>query len=258
MQQHKLSTDDLKVIKATQQRAKELIVNQRQSEVFSVGDHLIIYSIAGGYETSHGTAEISKEICKNSYGAPKKYVVVHVDNVGIRYCRLINSKGVPQGPLLSCIGEGPYDEEGLSLWRDSFEFAIDPDFADALIMDDRENFDATATQRHKKAIRDEITKFNKAHKVLLGSNQDCLNFTASLKPGDTFWTSSKKSYIVQSIKSETSLKSFYPCYFPRGTTVHRVTLLSNTGKTFERTTSYFFHKAVYRQRPRSYKELNEI
>ena len=94
-----------------------------KAKQLNVGDYLVLYV---------GPDNKNMKLQLNSYGAPVKYKVVHSTAHGIPFIKKVNKKGNPIGQLYSCTGG--LDSDDYCYSGHSFEFRLDPDFADAIIL----------------------------------------------------------------------------------------------------------------------------
>jgi hypothetical protein len=238
----KLSTREIELMEAESTNLKSMIDRFSKISQFKVGDFLVRYM--HDYKGN-------KKLQTNSYGVPIKFTVVYVSSAGVPYVKQLNAKGKVYGDITDVVGDLSDDHPD--------DFELDPDFADALILDDKEGFDPVVTQRLKKQRRDEITKHNKQHRIKLNNVLEAAHFINSMKVGDTYWVSHKTSYIVQSLQQVRTNNSYYRNVRPTvAGHVTTVTVITNKGKTMTFEPRDFVQTAAYRARPLTYKELNEI
>jgi hypothetical protein len=237
--------DALALFEGTFGRYMETIKHAQQ---FKLGDFLIL---------KMGTAGTNSIVYKNSYGAPIKYKVVCINKHDIAFVKRINSAGEPVGKMSSCVGMITDD-----YYKDSnttFAFELDPDFADALILQD--NYDPASLHKSKKDIWKAVTEHNKACKVPTQDMKDVVAFFNSVNVGDTLWTSSVGFYFVQDKKAMT-ISDFDKKFrfglrtYVKGPNVVVLTVRDKNGKIKDITADFFSWKALYKERPRTYKELN--
>jgi hypothetical protein len=180
-------------------------------------------------------------------GSPVKYKVVYITKSGIPYFRQITRTGNTTGPALTprelnisalaMVGRSfnPINHGALSQ-----RFVQDPDQLNAILL--QEEFDPMAEHAEKSRLFNEINKHNKEAMIPTGwSNlEDIKKFFKSLNPGDKFWTSPEKQYIIQSVVKQGRE------YVITATDINKAT------KTFG--FSHFQHKRLYKAQPRSYKK----
>ena len=142
----------------------------------------------------------------------------------------------------------------------NFKFEFDPDYADSILLQDK--YDPAVLHKSKKDIWKAVTDHNKACKIATGTLKDITDFFNVVNPGDMLWTSSIGHYIVQDKKTMTpaDFNNAKPRFgFQtriRGPFVLVLTVLDKRGKSRDITADFFLKKALYKERPRSYKELN--
>jgi hypothetical protein len=166
-----------------------------------------------------------------------------------------NKAGEPTGKIFSCCGTTSDDYRESN---DEFRFEFDPDYADSLLLEDW--YDPASLHRSKQEIWKAVTEHNKACKVYTRDRSDVAAFFNTVNVGDTLWTSNTGSYFVQdkrevhkedyNKKAHQALKSRV-----RGPTVVILTLLDKKGNTKDVPPDFFWDKALYKDRPRTYKEL---
>lgn len=225
---------------------REKIINDFMSTIKSVakfqqGDYLIAHTVSW-----NGL----KSPVVNSYGAPKKFIVIHNDANGIPYMKELNKKGQPYGQLIC-----PMNIESNSfLCRTlEYEFEVDPDFADAIIMEDEKNFEASTIHKMKSDLFKEITNHNKNIKVNVYNNDNLIKFLRNLQVGDILY---------RSIRTYLTITSLQP--IPVSHRNSRIAedqvfgeAIDSKGKKFDLTARYFRGKAIYTGQPRSYNELKD-
>ena len=141
----------------------------------------------------------------------------------------------------------------------NFEFALDPDFADAILLQDE--YDPQTLHRSKKDIWKAVTEHNKACKITSHNLADIINFFSAVNVGDTLWTSNISSFLVQDKKTAdpstfNQRVRWRQMTKVKGPFVTVLTVRNKNGKVFDITPDFFWQKALYKERPRSYKELN--
>lgn len=219
-----------------------------RSKQLQIGDYLILHV------WDHNN---KKALQTNSYGAPIKYKVVHAQQHGIPFIKRVNKKGDPIGPLYSVMGM--LDTDDYIRRGQRFEFELDPDFADSLLLQDK--YDPATLHRSKKDIWKAVTEHNKACKVPTDQLADVILFFNTLNVGDIFWISNVSHYIVHdknALDSKELSKNRVKGYPTRvkGPFVTVLTVADKNGKVIKISHDYFHGKALYRERPRSYRELN--
>lgn len=208
---------------------------------FKEGDFLVAF-----YKQSEFSLSTRKTPVSNSYGAPRKYQVVAVCKHGVPYMKELSKKGKPVGRLLSSIhidGDGGYET--------SYDFEVDPDYTDAIILDDQSNFDASNVLKDKSNTFKEIGQYNKTIKVDTDAKVLPI-FLATVKVGDILWRSNTTSWSVVEIGAvprNSSNRIGYSSIFMK--------VMTNKGKTLDICFNDVWGKALYTNRPRTYKELQD-
>lgn len=243
----KLSNEDKAVIEGFDLQWNAILETVQRAQQFKVGDYLILKVKA--YSGHWGTQT-------NSYGAPVKYQVVHLNGRGIAFVKRTNKAGEPTGRIYSCCGTEEDDYREMDV---QFQFELDPDFADALLLEDE--YDPASLHRSKKDIWKAVTEHNKSVKIKTDELKDVISFFHSANPGDTLWTSNVGSYFVQDKKTMTAIDFNKDANYSnltriKGLAVVILTIRDKNGKLKEVPPDFFLGKALYKERPRTYKELN--
>lgn len=216
---------------------------------FKTGDFLIAFHPQTQYS--------ARQQITNSYGAPKKFTVIHTDKYGIPYMKELNKNGTPVGRLISAVR---FDDANrarvntnIERVNTNIEFEVDPDYADAIIMADEENYDAANIHKIKSETFKEITKYNKSIKVKFKTNVDLLQFLKTLKVGDVFWKSIKTSFTIL------TLDPIPTTHGGKRLVEYKVfgTAQDSKGKVFNLDHTKFHWHAIYTAQPRSYNELKD-
>lgn len=209
---------------------------------FKTGDFLVAFTPASHW---NGRRQIT-----NSYGAPKKFVVVATDKYGIPYMKEINKRGKPHGNLISPI---KLENRNYFVKSSEYEFEVDPDYSDSIIMMDEENYDASLVHRMKGDLFKEITAHNKSIKVKTSDAPTLINFLQNLKVGDVIWKSIKTNLTV------TELQPIPLTHGGKRLAEYQVfgKVVDSKGKEHELDHHFFRWGAFYTAQPRSYNELKD-
>lgn len=238
-----ISYHEASFIKEREKMIASIIDAVKDSAKFKTGDYLIAYYPASSYRKT-------REKVFNSYGAPKKFVVVYTDHFGVPYIKELNKNGDAIGQLLSPL-KLDQDRHGSSF--SDLEFEIDPDYTDALIFQEEEGFDVSQVQKHKSDLFKEITNHNKSLKVQWRDAKVLIAFLQSLKVGDVVWKSIKSHFTILTIDPIPLTHS--------GTRIAEDkvfgTAQDSKGNIFDLTYRTFKWSAIYKGRPRSYNELKD-
>lgn len=241
----KLTPRDLAQINDYNEEIAEIVKSIEESRRFKMGDYLILI------ETHYGSDV--PQVKMNSYGVPIKFKVVHVSEQGVAFIKQLNKQGDTCGPIMTCVRDGHWDGNP----RASFE--LDPDYADALLLQD-EAYDPTQLHKIKQAAWKEIIRHNKACKVPTNELKHIIKFFKEVEVGTTLWTSNTNYFLVQG-KQTMSAKEYNksaPLAQQTPLRSRELTVLSvvdKNGNAKDIVADYFEYKALYKERPRTLKEL---
>jgi len=235
-----LDSYELDFIKQREDVIASIIGAIKDVAQFKIGDFLIAYQPANSWQKRRQVV--------NSYGAPKKYTVVHTCKFGIPYMKELNKKGNAVGQLICPI---KFDDRNRVVAASDYEFEVDPDYADAIIMDDEANYNATDLHKVKSDTFKEITNHNKSLKVNCHDGVALLHFLKTLKVGDVVWKSIKTHFTILTLDPIPTTHS--------GSRLDDKkvfgTAQDSKGKIFDLDGSTFKWSAIYTGQPRSYNEL---
>jgi len=248
MSKNTLTAEDKQIIEDWNEQFGRGLEALEKAKQLNVGDYLVLYV---------GPDNKNMKLQLNSYGAPVKYKVVHSTAHGIPFIKKVNKKGNPIGQLYSCTGGLDSDDYRYS--GHSFEFRLDPDFADAIILQD--DYDPAALHRSKQDIFKSVTAHNKAAKLDTHELKDVIEIFKNANIGDTYWTSHTGFYLIQDKKTmsakDFNAKAKYNDQTRiKGPFVIVLTVRDKNGKVRDITPDFFWQKSLYKDRPRTYKELN--
>lgn len=187
---------------------------------------------------------------QNSYGAPKKYKVVATDAFGVPYMKELNKAGNTVGQLISSIKYDSYQNKTRASM--TYEFEVDPDLADAIILGDEEGFDPSLLHKEKADLFKAITEHNKSSKVAYKDAYELIDYLKTVNAGDVIWKSNKTSWTV--------LKPLQIITDKQGKIDRSKTCLevqTSKGKILNLSINDIKGKALYRARPRTYGELRD-
>lgn len=243
----KLNAEDLAVIAEFNRQYKAVLETINRATQFKLGDFLVLY--ISDYQGN-------MQLQKNSYGAPVKYKVVHVTEEGIGFVKKVNKKGTPIGEISSLAGTQNDEYRDMT---QTFRFELDPDYADSIIL--QENYDPAHLHRSKKDIWKAVTDHNKNCKIKTANLQDVVDYFKLVNIGDTLWTSNSGFYLVQDKKTMTPKDFNNKAKWNdqtriKGPFVIVLTVRDKKGKVRDVSPDFFWGKALYKERPRTYKELN--
>lgn len=248
MANHTLTAADKEIIKSWTEHFSRGLDALEKARQLKVGDYLVLYI---GHDHDNLTLQT------NSYGAPTKYLVVHSTEHGIPFIKKVNKKGTPFGELFSCTGA--LDTDTYVSPDGAFEFRLDPDYADSIILQDP-SYDPAVLHKVKQEIWKEVTKHNKKAKIDTSTLTKVVDFFKNVNIGDTVWTSHNGFYLVQDKQTmsrqdfKNNLKDNWTN--AKGPWITVLTVLDKKSKTHKITADFFVKKVLYKERPRTYKELN--
>lgn len=243
----KLNTQDMNFVTEFNIKYKAIVDTINRAMQFKMDDYLILYV------SDHNGSMV---VQKNSYGAPTKFKVIYITDENVAFVKKVNKKGNPVGRIYSCVGIEADDYRYMS---QTFRFEIDPDFADSILLDNK--YDPANLHRSKRDIWKAVTEHNKACKIKTHHIKDVISFYATVNVGDTLWTSNISYFLVQD-KKNISPKVFNNDASYRHQTSIRdpfipvLTVKDKSGKVKDISPDFFRGKALYKERPRTYKELN--
>ncbi len=239
----KLTSHELEYIKERERAMTETINTLRNLSRFREGDYLIAFHFA------HGYGDNKKRPVANSYGVPKKFIVVHVDSNGVPYMKELSKNGDATGGVISPVRvDGGYS----MIKQAEYVFEVDPDYADAIILDDQENFNATEKLKVKSDTFKEIAEHNKKLKINCIDMKILAAFFSNVKVGDTLWRSNTSFYVVSKIDPVPRDKI--------GRLIKENPFLevtNNKGASLTLSLDDFWRTALYSSQPRSYRELKD-
>ena len=238
MAKETLTAEQLRQAKDLDKTLKKLTSIKEQLAHYKIGDVYIIEE----YELYDRSKSF---VHQTSMGFPKKFQVVHISDSGIPYLRQITGKGNPTGEAVV-----PPEASAINILKrfhtagstpENWKFIPDPEQMDAILL--QTEFDPMEQHREKSKLYNEINKHNKAAAVSTSwasSYKDVSDFFKSRKPGDKFWTSPDKQYVIQSV---VKVGKEY---------VITATDWNNTTVTFG--FSHFHGGRLYKEQPRSFKK----
>lgn len=187
-------------------------------------------------------------IVKGHMGFPLKYKVVYISAEGVPHLRRLGPSGKPTGDvylprqasmLKAIMLAGQADAAaGVVETLETTRFVPDPEQLDSILL--QEEFAPTADHKTKLMLFNEINKHNKRVTVPTGWNEFAKihDFFKSLKAGDKFWKGADKTYIFQSlVKNKREWV---------------ITAIDQSQKQCNSNISYWHHKRLYKEAPRSF------
>lgn len=238
-----LSREELIFIAQRESVIASIIGVVAEAAKFKKGDFLIAYRPATCWQL--------RVQLTNSYGAPKKFIVVHTDKYDLPCIKEVSKNGNPSGPLILTI---KFENGNRAVKSTDHEFEVDPDYTDAIIMADEENYDATIMHKAKSSLFKEITNHNKSVKVDCNDVKVLVQYLQTLKVGDLIYKSIKSYFTIQTLDAIPTSHNFTRII------EHKAfgTALTSKGKTIDIDSRTFKWSAIYTSRPRSYNELKDL
>lgn len=243
----KLNQEELQHIEAINRSYKLTLETFERAKQFKSGDYLIM-----SYINDDGT--LSKDV--NSYGVPRKFIVVDAQDNGAPFVKEINAKGTPIGEI-SCILTNIDNDSYLDDSSSPTFWELDPDYADSILL--AQDYDHAQLHNTKKVQWKEVTEHNKKAKVSTESMSDIDNFLNTIQPSYTIWTSHVSHYTINKMElmpRADANKVASISQRVKGSMIMILTMTDKKGNTKVVAPDFFWRKALYRERPRTYKELN--
>ncbi len=252
----KLEPDDVQFLKRERETYNSILEKIEHARQFKLGDYLIMVTAAVDYKTG----EKYNHTKQNSYGVALHYQVVYIDTENnIPYAKELTKFNVPTGPLISCVNTK--QSAGYRHDRDERRFEVDPEYAESILLDASGEYNPSGVHKAKSDLYQEITKHNKAARI------DTCNLTVlctvfdALNIGDVIYTSNTGSFLItdkQTVARSTLDKYSVLKRVPGRGLFTRITVQDKKGKHREYLPHHFHQKALYKEKPRTYKELKDL
>jgi len=229
-----LTTSQLQAAKELDKTLKNLRNIAEELKQYKIGDIYVLEE----WDNWDPKNVIVKE---TTLGFPVKFKVCYISTEGIPYLRKITNKGNPTGEVYLPPEAIAVNSLRRSAWIGDpacQRFVPDPEQMDSILL--QQEFDPMAQQRDKSKLYNEINKHNKNVSVPT-SHADfnkIADFFKSKLPGDKFWTSPDKQYVIQSV---TKVGKQYEI---KCTDMNQQTVTFNF--------SYFTFRRLYSKQPRSF------
>jgi hypothetical protein len=237
-----LTNSEKEFITENESRLDSILGVLESVKQFNLGDVLISFSQPSFMDTE-------PRLITNSYGVAKKYKVIHVDKYGVPYIKELNKKGEPSGNLIPVV-HFARDRYGQLITSQNYIYEIDPDYTDAIILDNVDGYNASNNHKMKADLYKEITNHNKSIIIKFKTEQDAVKFISTLKPGDVLWRTHKTYLKVLNIlpkRDPNTLRSDVEIEFQR-----------ENGAIVKMNTFDIYIKTFYSNAPRTYKELKDL
>lgn len=238
-----LTAEEKEYIKTGESMIEGIMACLNAVKQFNKGDYLIAFH-QGGYDNR-------KRPVTNSYGAAKKFQVVAVDKHGVPYMKELNKQGKPTGQLICSIRYEKQNRTHIDTAL-TYHFEVDPDYADSILLDDQVNYNASSALKVKSDIFKEITEHNKKIKINCQDSKVLAAFLTTVKVGDLLWRSNVSSWAVVEVN---------PLPRDKGGRIEHYNIFmkvtTNKNKIQEICFDDLRNRALYSERPRTYKELQD-
>jgi hypothetical protein len=239
MKKYSLQAHEKRHMKEFEESVGKIMESLEKVKQFKEGDYLVAFEDHRDYS---GRGNMVTKPLTNSYGATRKFQVVHIDSNGIPHAKEVTNKDNVAGALVSCL-------KGFAS-NHNIDFVLDPDYAEAIILGMADEFDPNLIKKNLSSIHKEITDYNKGIKVNTRDRKQVIAFIDSLSVGSSYWTSTSTQYIVQDIAAIPRDKSNR--VLPD---VQFVVVKNNKGRIVKHSLWSLEDKNIYLGRPRTYSEL---
>lgn len=108
---------------------------------------------------------------------PYKFLIIEKDG-GFLFAKRIISTGKP-GELVTCLT--------IEYPSDRFEIEVEPDMADAMLLD--AEYDPLKTEKNYQAKKNKASRLNKKKQINFNTPQEAYDFVKGMKVGETYYTS---------------------------------------------------------------------
>lgn len=221
---------------------------------FKLGDYIICNQITSSLNL--------KSPLKNSYGAVMKFKIVHVDELGLPYVKAVDAKGKASGPVEALLTTNSHNL-WLSAGSDDFSFELDPDYADAILLQAEDSYDPMARHNELKSMHKEVLAFNKQIKLPTSNMDEVVDTFSKLQVGMTYWTSPKKGFTVlenapcKLTKKTVRINGSVIKYPANCTIIHKIKVRHSNGKVKTYEPADMKNKNIYAGIPRAYKDPSD-
>ena len=179
-----------------------------------------------------------KRIEKNSIGEPLKFQIDYISPEGIPFYRQLSAKGISTGAL-NPVPEAAFLAYANTIFQPNWQFVQDPEQLDAMML--QQEYEPMKQHNEKLHLKVEIDKHNKSITVPTGwyCEDTYMGFLKSLQPGDKFWTSPDKQFVVHTPAN-------------KGSKWWTITVIDQDQKQIKLKLADLAHKRLYKDRPRSF------
>jgi hypothetical protein len=147
--------------------------------------------------------------------------------------------------------------------HDDYAFELDPDYAEAIILQQQELYDPVGRHNALKSARQEIIDFNKNIKMPTYSIEEVIDTFAKLQVGTTYWTSPKRGFTVLentlcALKQKTTYIGNKKVRYPsKQTTINKIKVRHSNGKIASYEPAEMKNKNIYAGIPRVHKDSSD-
>jgi hypothetical protein len=252
----KLDKGELEFAEGFFSGARQLMEEMERCKQFKVGDYLIARYIMEQYKPG-------VIVESGAYHTPDKFVVVYVNADGIPFYKKLDARGKAVGSIVCCLCENDTISNGSNYYME-----LDPDYADAIILDSKSEFNPSEVKKRKQELYREITKWNKEAKVDTKDKPALEKFFKTLSAGDILYKSAKNFYTVQNsemmTRKQAEIKYGYKFRqtssdIPAVTKLCLVHVVDSKGKAKILCSVLWEmqYSNLYTKRPRTYRELKD-
>ena len=240
---------------------RHVLTEIERCKQFKVGDYLI-----GRHMDYNGN--IGDTVESVSLKTPEKFVVVYLNTEGIPYYKRVDAKGKAWGPLTCCIvSDRSNITRDVKFTGSKYYMELDPDYADAIILDSKDGFDPSLQRKLKADIYKEITQHNKDNKINTHDVVDLEKYFKTLKAGDIIYRSARTFYTVQHVEllTKKQAEDKYGYEFNSNSALslnarlNIVHIIDSKGKEKMLSSALWDtqYSNLYKEKPRTYKELQD-
>lgn len=236
MSKENLTAEQLQDANDLDKTLKKLANIKEQLKHYKLGD---VYVLEEWYKNTPDEVVVYE----TSMGFPAKYKVVYISDQGIPYLRKLTGTGNPTGdamipPEAVAVAAIKRSTNGTNLLGHQLcqRFVPDPEQLDSILL--QQDFVPMAQHRDKSKLYNEINKHNKSIAISTYDFNKIANFFKSKNPGDTFWTTPDKQFVIQSVV--------------KVGTQYVITCTDMNQQTVTFNFSHFFNTRLYKDQPRSF------
>jgi hypothetical protein len=237
-----LSYDDKDLIKDDNFAYEAVQNGLERANRLKLGDYVVAFS----YYKNEFDLDTKPILRINRLKMPVKFQVTYVSDINIPYVQRLNPKGQPYGDLLSTIDFYSCKDDEIVYYE------VDPDYADAIIFQNSENFDPIEAQRAKTNLAKEIRKHNDLIRIHSSDELKLAKFIAALPIGTVIWRSYTKHFTINKVMPVNTNK-----YYISNKSMIQIILeiIESNGSPKALRLCDLLDKRLYTSQPRSLQEL---